>query len=94
MSTLTLSPEAVNAYREILENPTKYSMDFKPLSECFQISDVATPKHVLYDHYRKYINKPLPKLIFYIIMDQTYPQLIGKAPNGDLGYKLNLNPKL
>ena len=60
----------------------------------FVRSEVYTPKHLLF---KKFIEgtkwKGLPKLIFYIIMDDLYPRSIGKAESGELGYCLELIQK-
>ena len=66
-------------------------MTFKPMEELFKRAETAIPKDVLFKQYIEYTQKQFPKIIFYIIMDEVYPQLIAKAPNGDLGYRLNLN---
>ena len=88
---MELSKESVNAYKELIKNPQKHGPDFNPLSECFQASEKVTPKHILFDEYVKYLQKPLPKVIFYIIMDEEYGDLIGKdEESGNVGYKLTL----
>jgi hypothetical protein len=89
---MQLTPETINAYKTILTDPASYKMDFKPIAECFIHSDITTPKHILFEQYASYINKPLPKLIFYIIMDEMYKDVVGKAPDGCLGFFLKLNP--
>lgn len=90
MDTIELSPASVNAYKTIMEDPLGYGFDFRPLKDCFEPSEVATPKHILFKEYVEYIQKPLPKVMFYIIMDGLFP--VAKAPNGDFGYKLKFKP--
>jgi len=92
MKTITLSKEAVNAYKELMTNPQKHGLEIPSLEDCFEETDIATPKHILFADYIKRIDKPLPKVFFYIIMDELYVNKIAKAPNGDFGYKLKLKP--
>lgn len=89
---MELNPESVNAYKELMTNPKENGLDIPSLDECFEIAEVATAKHILYESYLNKINKPLPKVFFYIIMDELYFKLIEKAPDGNLGYKLTLKP--
>ena len=94
MPELNLSPSVVAQYKEFLMHPEKFeNCDYKPLEECFVPADEYTPQHILYNQYVEYLQKPLPKVIFYIIMQEVYPTLYGKndAATGlstDLGYKL------
>lgn len=88
---MKLSPGAVDAYKKLMTDPKTYGMDFEPLSEVFKPSDEATAKHLLYEQYLVRINKTkdrLPKVFFYIIMDELYPQK--KAADGNLGYCVSL----
>lgn len=87
---MELTSEAIDAYKTIMENPSQYGFSFRPLVDCFVGSDDATPKHILFNEYLAYIQKPLPKVIFYIIMDQLYPQ--AKAPTGEFGYRIKFKP--
>ena len=78
---MVLSPETVNAYKELLTNPQKHGLQFKPL-------------HELFEDFANYLQKPLPKVIFYIIMDELYSHLIDKdEKTKDLGYRLKLIAK-
>lgn len=91
--TIQLTPGHVSAYKEILTNPEKNGFDFRPITECFIESETVTPKHELFNVYIDYLQKPLPKVMFYIIMDDLYGNLAGQAINaegkpGCLGYKL------
>lgn len=97
METTTLTPGLVDAYKKIMTDPKTHGFDFRPLDQCFKESEKATAKHELFNQYIAYINKPLPKLMFYIIMDELHSDKIGKDANGLLGYNLefiNLNPEL
>ena len=91
--TIQLSPGLVAAYKELLTNPKKNGFDFRPITECFREIETVTPKHELFNVYIEYLQKPLPKVIFYIIMDELYGNLTGRAmdaedKSGYLGYKL------
>ncbi len=92
---MTLSPEAVAAYKKLLENPKDNGFDFLPLNEVFEVTEVSIAKHLLYDQYLKVINRTrehLPKVIFYIIMDDIYNQK--KADDGNLGYCVQIRESL
>lgn len=84
---MTLTPEAVAAYKKLMTKPKENGLDFQPLSEVFEKTEDATAKHLLYEQYLAKINKTkdqLPKVFFYIIMDETYRQK--KTSDGNLGY--------
>ena len=90
---MEINEESINAYKTIIENPQDYGFSFKPLGECFnEANDDPTPKHILFKEYVDYIQKPLPKVFFYLIMDRLYPQ--GKASSGHFGYKVKLKKEL
>lgn len=93
METISLNPESVAAYKELLTNPAANKLPFKVLSEIFKESDVCIPKHILFKQYIDRIKAPLPKIMFYIIMDDVYAARIAKAETGELGYKLELTPE-
>lgn len=90
MSEIRLTPEAVDAYTKILVSPADYGMPFKPIGEILIESDVAIPAHILFKEFIDVIQKPLPKVMFYIIMDNLFAHTRSKAPNGDMGYKLKV----
>jgi hypothetical protein len=92
METLTLSPEAVNAYKTILQDPVAYKMDFKPLGEVLVKSDKITAQHILFNEFAAYIKRPLPKVIFYIILNEIYGMTQGNDENGNAGYYLKVQP--
>ena len=94
---IPLTPHTIALYTDLLMNPQKYNCDYKPLKECFRIAKKVTPQDELYEQYVSYINKPLSKPIFYIIMRNMYPALFGadthkddsgKLVSGSLGFKL------
>lgn len=87
---MEINEQSIAAYKEVMTDPAKHGIDIRPLAECFEDSDLATPKHILYKEYIEYINKPLPKVFFYLVMDSLYA--IGKAPDGCLGYFLKFKP--
>jgi hypothetical protein len=64
------------------------------ITQYFQPSEVCTPKHELFKQFIEGTKwKGLPKIIFYILMDDLFPSSIKKAPCGDLGYSLQLKPQ-
>lgn len=88
---MELSPQAVDAYKQILFDPSKHGFAFKPVQEYFEQTDKVTAKHILFEQLIAVIKVPLPKVIFYILMDGMYSSTIGKDENGCLGYALKLN---
>lgn len=78
------------AYKELMVNPSVHGLDFPPLSDCFESFEAGTAKHILFKEYLDKIKKPLPKIFFYIVMDELYP--VVKAADGNLGYKLKIKP--
>lgn len=96
MQSIPLTPQTVALFRKFLEHPEEFEgCDYKPLKECFVEGDYYEPQHLLYQQYVDYIKKPLPKVVFYIIMREQFPDYFGKddrpGQRGDLGYKLKLN---
>lgn len=82
MQSIPLTPETVALFRKFVEHPEECEgCDYKPIRECFEKSDVCTPKHILFNQYIAYLRRPLPKVFFYIIMDEIFPELQGKAPS-------------
>jgi hypothetical protein len=77
MSEIILTPEAVNAYKILMTKP----------------KEKGTAKHILFKKYLARIQKPLPKIFFYIVMDELYADKIVKCSDGNLGYKLKLSDK-
>lgn len=61
------------------------------IQQYYEPAEAATPKHLMYnDFIEKTKWKGLPKVLYYIIMDQAFFAQIAKAASGDLGYKLKL----
>lgn len=87
---MELTPALISAYRDIIFNPSKHGLEFKPMKDCFEKSDEVTAKHILHFKFMIYINKPLPKVIFYILMDELFGFGDGKDENGYLGYHLKI----
>lgn len=57
----------------------------------YEPSEAVTPKHIMYGEFVKQTgHKHIPKLVYYIIMDQVFLASTGKADSGELGYKLQL----
>lgn len=94
METILLTPEVTAQYTDFLVNPKKYNCTYKPLNECFVEGDHYEPQHLLYQQYVNYIKKPLPKVFFYTIMREQFPEYFGKddrkGTRHDFGYKLKL----
>lgn len=85
---MKITPEVIAAYKELVLNPQKNGLPIDSLTDCFEKSDTVTAKHLLAESYINHINKPLPKIILYIIMDDVFGQCDGKDENKDLGYHL------
>lgn len=88
---MELNPQTVDAYKTLITNPKENNLPFDSITDCFDKSKDVTAKHILAKQYIDYIDKPLPKVILYIIMDQIFGQCNGKDANGDLGYYLKFN---
>lgn len=91
---MQLTPELVAAYKEALQHPEKLQLDFRPIEECFVNSETVTANHVLAQQYLDYTAKGIPKVIFYIIMQQLYGMPMWNDPEGHAGYYLIFNPEL
>lgn len=88
---MILAPETIDAYKDALMHPIENGLDFKPLTELFEKSEQAIAKNLVYEQYLISINKTnnqVPKVIFYIIMDEMYQQK--KADDGNFGYCVTL----
>jgi hypothetical protein len=91
-NAIQLTPQVVDAYRELITNPAKNGLELDAITDCFHVDSRVTAKHVLAETYIKHINKPMPKLILYIIMDELYGKYIGKGEDGHAGYRLMFRP--
>jgi hypothetical protein len=87
---MELNEHSVSAHRQLLTDPSKFGLSFKPISEYFQPAEKATAKHLLFEQFVNEIEVPLQKVFFYIIMDELYATSIGKADDGCAGYKLSI----
>lgn len=95
-NTIPLNQAIIDLYRDFLENPKKYKCSYKPLKEVFKETDKYIPQDKLYKKYLDYIKKQLPKVVFYIIMRETFEEFGGcetdkDGNNMDWGYRLDLN---
>lgn len=97
---IQMTPEVIERFKDFLVNPLKWKCSYKPLHECFVEGDHYEPQDKLFEAYLNYIKKPLPKVIFYIIMQEEFAQFggcdtftdeNGVERNRDFGYKLKLN---
>ena len=88
MSKIMLTPETVSAYKTLMTKPKENGLDIPSLDEYFEEAEEGTAKHILFKDYLDRIQKPLPKVFFYIIMDELYANKIVKCADGNLGYKL------
>lgn len=88
---MILSKESVDAHKKLMLHPKEHGMPFRPLQDCFIVTEKATPKHLLFKDFQREIPQ-LQKVFFYIIMDEVYADKIGKADNGDFGYFLEFIP--
>lgn len=88
MEKIILCREVIEAYKTLLTQPGANGLSFKPITECFEKSETVTAKHILAKQFLTYLDKPLPKVILYIVMDQIFGLCDGKDSNGYLGYHL------
>lgn len=100
MQSIPLTPQTVALFRKFVEHPEECEgCDYKPIRECFEKSETCTPQHILFNDYIAYLRRPLPKVFFYIIMKEIFPELEGKAEpkynkagdrigGGEIGYYL------
>lgn len=92
MNTIPLTPETVKMYKDILTEPEKNKLPYKPITDCFKKSETVTAQHVLFNEYIAYIeNRPLPKVIFYIIMQEIFGNCNGKDESGCAGWFLKFD---
>ena len=97
MKELVVTPDVINHYKDLLKHPEKYGCTYQPLHEVFVKCDEVTPQDILFNQYLNYIKKPLPKVVFYIIMEQEFAAYKGVEPKdengkgGRIGYRLKIN---
>lgn len=88
---MILNRATIETYKELLFSPGKLNLPYKPFPDCFAKTLTVTASHILYrDYVRSIDDRPLPKLIFYIIMQETFGFPSGKDATGDLGYHLQV----
>lgn len=91
---MILTPQLIESYKELLTNPKEHGLPFEPITEVFEKVDTVTPKHILYVNFMDWFKRDLPKLIFYIIMDDLFADRIDKDPiTSNMGYKLKIKEK-
>lgn len=100
MKKLIITPDVINHYKGLLVHPEKYGCTYQPLHEVFVECDGVTPQDILFNQYLNYIKEPLPKVVFYIIMEQEFTTYKGVEPKdengkgGRIGYRLKIKEEL
>lgn len=89
---MILNEQTVSEYRNLLANPKENGLPFPSFREIFLPSDEAIAKHIVFEKYQKIINRNIPKLIFYILLDEIFPQK--NDSSGCLGYCLSFKENL
>jgi hypothetical protein len=76
--TLQLSPQLIEMAKKEIE-----------ITQYYEPSEICTANHILFKEFiEKTKWKGVPKIIYYIVMNETYGQPEHKDENGNLGYKL------
>jgi hypothetical protein len=91
--SIELTPAAIEAYKEAVSNPSKHNLKMRLFAECLQKSETITASHILFDAYHKNENHKVPKVIFYMLLEDIYGQAQGKDGDGYAGYFLSFKPK-
>lgn len=94
---ISINPRTIKLYTLMICEPNKFDIDILPLKDVLIKSDQLIPNDLLYKQYLDYIApRPLPKLIFYIIMRDVFgdPRVDSNSENKNAGYYLNLNEEL
>lgn len=81
---MIVSPESVATYKAVMTAPKENGFYFPALSEIFEESKTAIAAHTLFTQYRDLVKCPVPKVFFYIVMNDLYKQ--GWAECGNGGY--------
>jgi len=94
---MILSKEAVDAYKELLTNPKKNNLPIEPITDVIVKSETVTGQHNLFKDFISYLhlNLPkadLPKVIFYILLEEIFGPCTRKDETGCAGYHLKVNP--
>lgn len=88
---MQLTASAIQLFKDLLTNPEANMGRIPLLKDCFNESATGTAKHILYKEYLEYIDRhesQLPKVVWYIIMDELYPVM--KCADGNAGYPLTI----
>ncbi len=88
---MELTTYSVAACRALLEKPDKFGLSFRPIHLCFDESEEVTANHILFRAFHDEVPQ-LPKIFFYIIMEEIYGPPNGKDAAGNLGYHLTFKP--
>jgi hypothetical protein len=87
---MVLNEATVGMFRSLVLHPEQHGLPFPTLKECFEVATSAKANHLLYEDYLLLIeNRPLPKVIFYILMTEVFGPMNGKDEKGNLGYLLS-----
>lgn len=89
---MELNNESVDAHFELMTNPKKHGLPFRPLEECFEVSDEPTAQYILFKDYQGEVPQ-CGKVFFYIVMEKVYGFPGVKDASGNLGFKLRFAPK-
>lgn len=86
---MILNQANVEAYKELMMNPSAHKLKFRSFKDCFEVSESVTALHVLTEQYMDYIDKGrIIKVFVYILMDEVFGPCDGKDDKGNLGYHL------
>lgn len=89
---MELNQQTVDAHFELMTNPKKHNLPWRPLEECFEPSETVTAQHILFNDYLAEC-PAVPKLFFYIAMEKVYGRALFINAEGDLGFKLQFKPE-
>lgn len=65
---------------------------YRKLEDCFKEVETATASHILFEQFDEY-RPGTNKFIFYLGMDGIFGHTKAKAPDGNMGYKLEFIPE-
>jgi hypothetical protein len=91
---MTICKESVDAYQKLLTNPSEYGLPFPPITEVLVPGEKVIAKHILYQQFMEWFDRDLPKVFFYIVMDNVFGCAREKDDAGNLGYRLQMSTKL
>jgi hypothetical protein len=90
---MNLTKDTIAVYTDLLTKPNEHGLDIPALSEVIETTEEATAKYLIYELYLVRVGRSkhvIPKVVFYIIMDNLYP--IKKDEGGYLGYCVRVKP--